>query len=146
MATTKRLFRRSSSGRLGGVCAGLAEYLDTDVTLVRLLALVLAVFPGGFVGGFLGYLAAWILMPDVEGPAPSGAHRLTRAIADRRLGGVCGGLAGYFNIDATVVRVAWAVLTIVPGGVVLGVFAYLVAWFIMPLEDVSHEAPAPVMV
>jgi phage shock protein PspC (stress-responsive transcriptional regulator) len=42
--------------------------------------------------------------------------------------------------------VAWAVLTIVPGGVVLGVFAYLVAWFIMPLEDLSHQAPAPVMV
>ena len=146
MVATKRLFRRSSSGRLGGVCAGLAEYLDTDVTLVRLLALVLAVFPGGFVGGLLAYLAAWILMPDAEGPAPVGGHRLTRAVADRRVAGVCGGLASYFNLDATVVRVAWAVLTVVPGGVVLGVFAYLVAWFIMPLEDVSHQAPAPIMV
>ena len=146
MVATKRLSRRSSSGRLGGVCVGLAEYLDTDVTLVRVLALVLAVVPGGFIGGLLGYVAAWILMPDAEGPAPVGTRRLTRSAGDRRLGGVCGGVADYFSLDPTLVRVAWAVLTVVPGAIVLGVFAYLVAWFIMPLEDVSHAAPAATMV
>jgi len=141
MAATKRLVRRSASGRLGGVCAGLAEYLDTDVTLVRVLALILAIFPGGLIGGIVAYLVAWILMPDAPGPAPAGIRQLTRSAADRRLGGVCGGLAEYFNLDPTVVRVAWAVLTVVPGGIVLGVFAYLVAWFIMPLEPASQAHP-----
>ena len=146
MVATKRLFRRSSSGRLGGVCAGLAEYMNSDVTLIRLLALVLAVFPGGFIGGVVAYLAAWVLMPNAEGPAPAGPRHLSRSASDRRLGGVCGGLADYFNLDPTVVRVAWAVLTVFPGGIVLGIFAYLVAWIIMPLEDASHAATASVTV
>ena len=49
----KRLLRRSSDGRIAGVCAGIAEYLDADVTLVRLVWVVLSIVPGGFVGGFV---------------------------------------------------------------------------------------------
>jgi phage shock protein C len=45
---------------------------------------------------------------------------------------VCGGLAEYLGVDSTAVRVLWAVLTIIPGAIVLGVVAYVAAWFIMP--------------
>ncbi len=145
MGASKRLYRRSASGRLGGVCAGLAEYLDSDVTLIRLLAIVLAVVPGGFIGGIVAYLAAWVLMPDEPGPAPVRSRRLMRAAADRRLGGVCGGLADYLNLDATVVRVAWAVLTVIPGAILFGLLAYVIAWIIIPLEDVSTPAAASVV-
>src|SRR4051794_38361708 len=48
----RKLHRRSADGRLGGVCAGIADYLNADVTLVRLAWVVLSIFPGGFVGGF----------------------------------------------------------------------------------------------
>ncbi len=141
MTTPKRLYRRSADGRVAGVCAGLAEYLDADVTLVRLLWVVLSIVPGGFVGGVVAYLVAWIIMPDASGPLeePIGVRRLTRSLSDRKLGGVCGGLAEYFHVDSTLVRVVWAILSIVPGAIIFGVLAYLVAWFIMPVERVPRE-------
>lgn len=48
---------------------------------------------------------------------------------DKKIGGVCGGIAEYFNIDSTLVRLAW-VLFIFAGG--SGLLAYLIAWMIMP--------------
>jgi phage shock protein PspC (stress-responsive transcriptional regulator) len=131
----RRLTRRSSEGRLGGVCAGIAEYFDADVTLVRLAWVILSIFPGGILGGVLAYIAAWIVMPDETRPAAqSAAHdrRLTRSVVDRKIAGVCGGLAAFFRVDSTVVRLVWVILSIVPGGIVFGVAAYLVAWIIMP--------------
>ena len=59
----KRLTRSSTDYKLGGVCGGVAEYLDTDPTLVRLIAVVLAIVPGCFLGGVLAYLAAWFIVP-----------------------------------------------------------------------------------
>src|SRR5258708_5448424 len=141
MSSPKRLFRVSASGRLGGVCAGIADYLETDVTLVRLAWIVLSIVPGGIVGGVLAYIAAWIIVPDSTAPAaPSTVPRLTRSVTDRKIAGVCGGFAHYFTLDPTVVRVVWAILTFVPGGILLGVVAYLVAWFIMPSEPTPHAA------
>src|SRR5437762_2015627 len=137
MTAPKRLFRRSADGRLGGVCAGLAEYFEADVTLVRLLWIVFSIVPGAFVGGLVAYLAAWAIMPDAAGPAPAvDDHRLTRSMTDRKIAGVCGGFAEYFRLDPTAVRVAWALLTVFPGWIVFGVVAYVVAWFIMPAQRV----------
>jgi len=56
----KRLMRSSTDKKLGGVCAGLADYLDLDVTLVRVLW-ALAVFCGGT--GLLLYAVLWIVLP-----------------------------------------------------------------------------------
>ena len=135
MSTPKRLCRRSSAGRIAGVCAGIAEYMDTDVTLIRLLWILLSIVPGALVGGLVAYVVAWVLMPDATEPAARPeTERLARSRTDRKVAGVCGGLADYFNLDPTVVRVLWAVLSVVPGSLVFGVVAYLVAWFIMPAE------------
>ena len=143
MSMPKRLLRRSSSGRVAGVCSGMAEYMDTDVTLIRLLWVLLSIVPGAFIGGVIAYLFAWVIMPDATDPAvvPVTQH-LTRSTRDRKVAGVCGGLADYFNIDATVVRVLWAVLSVVPGSLVFGVVAYLVAWFIMPSAGGLHPSLA----
>jgi phage shock protein PspC (stress-responsive transcriptional regulator) len=46
---------------IGGVCSGIAEYFDTDPTLIR-LALVLLFFAGGV--GVLAYIVAWIIVPQ----------------------------------------------------------------------------------
>jgi phage shock protein PspC (stress-responsive transcriptional regulator) len=147
MSSPKRLVRKPSAGRIAGVCAGIADYLDTDVTLVRLLWVVLSIVPGGIIGGIIGYLAAWIIMPESNEPVlvAAGVRRLTRSLSDKKIAGVCGGLADFFKVDPTLVRVIWAVLAIVPGAIVLGVLAYLVAWFIMPEEDtprVTATSPA----
>jgi phage shock protein PspC (stress-responsive transcriptional regulator) len=60
--TSKRLTRRSNDRMIAGVCSGVADYLGLDVTLVRLLAVVAAVFSVGTVA--VAYIAAWILMPE----------------------------------------------------------------------------------
>jgi phage shock protein PspC (stress-responsive transcriptional regulator) len=47
--------------KIAGVCAGFAEYFEMDVTLMRILFIVLVVTPPGV--GLLAYLVAWIAMP-----------------------------------------------------------------------------------
>ena len=54
--------------------------------------------------------------------------QLTRSTTDRRLGGVAGGIAAYFGIDATLVRVAW----VIAGFMAWGIFAYILLWLVMP--------------
>jgi phage shock protein C len=58
------------NGKIAGVCAGFARYLDVDVTLVRVVWLATAVMTGV---GFLAYLAAWLITPSDHGmePAPT---------------------------------------------------------------------------
>jgi phage shock protein C len=57
-----KLSRPREDRKVAGVCAGFARYLGVDVTLVRLVWLVLAIFPLGL--GFLAYLVGWIVMPN----------------------------------------------------------------------------------
>jgi phage shock protein PspC (stress-responsive transcriptional regulator) len=112
--------------------------LDADVTLIRLAWVVLSIVPGLLVGGVLVYLVCWILLP-VAAPAERYAFRgprLTRSMSDRQIAGVCGGLAEYLNVDSTVVRVLWIVLSIYPGAILCGVIAYLIGWMVIPS---SHE-------
>jgi phage shock protein PspC (stress-responsive transcriptional regulator) len=141
----KRLFRSSTNRAIGGVCGGFAEYLELDVTLVRLLWILAVVFTAIF-PGVIAYLLAWMLMP--ERPAATAAstvpaRRLTRSRTDRKLAGVCGGLAEYLAVDSTVVRLVSVLLGVVPGAVVGGIIAYLVAWIVMPLgSDTLAARPA----
>ncbi|MBR6400923.1 MAG: PspC domain-containing protein [Firmicutes bacterium] len=53
---------------------------------------------------------------------------------DAMIGGVCAGIAEYLGIDKTVVRVGYAILTLITGGV-LGILAYIICMFVMPLDD-----------
>ncbi|MFO7872659.1 MAG: PspC domain-containing protein [Candidatus Undinarchaeales archaeon] len=55
--------------------------------------------------------------------------KLYRSTKDRKLGGVCGGLAEYFDLDPTLVRVGWVVFTLFFGG---GLLAYILLWLIVP--------------
>jgi phage shock protein PspC (stress-responsive transcriptional regulator) len=129
----RRLTRSRSQASLAGVCAGLADYLDIDVVLVRAVWVILSIVPGAIIGGVLAYLAAWMVMPETTEPEPAPAgKRLTRSATDKKIAGVCGGLAEYFGVDATAVRLVWIVLSILFGAVVGGVIAYLIAWLIVP--------------
>jgi len=62
----------------------------------------------------------------------TGGKRLMRSSTDVKLAGVCGGIAEYLNVDPTLVRLVWAILTLIPGFVLGGILAYLVAWMIIP--------------
>ena len=56
----KRLFRSRDERMLGGVCGGLAEYLHTDPTLIRVLFVLFAPAGGP---GIIAYLIMWIVVP-----------------------------------------------------------------------------------
>ncbi len=61
MAVKKKLYKDTENEKLGGVCAGLADYFAIDPTLVRLVWVVFSLFYGI---GVLIYIAAWIVFPD----------------------------------------------------------------------------------
>ncbi|MCS6886640.1 PspC domain-containing protein [Chloroflexus sp.] len=63
--------------------------------------------------------------------------RLTRSATDSMIGGVCGGLARYFGIDSTIVRLVF-VLAVLSG---LSPLIYIVLWIIMPKEELSLPTP-----
>jgi phage shock protein C len=72
--TTRRSLRRPKDRMIAGVAAGIAEFFDVDVTIVRIVIAVLTVFGGS---GIALYIAGWLLMPN-EGTDRSIANRLTR--------------------------------------------------------------------
>ena len=55
--------------------------------------------------------------------------RLTRPTEDRMIAGVCAGLANYFNMDPTIVRLLFVIFGLMGGSAVL---IYLVLWIVMP--------------
>jgi phage shock protein C len=58
-------------------------------------------------------------------------RKLYRSKTDRKLAGICGGLAQYFNIDATLIRVLFIVLAVLGGS---GLILYVAMWIIVPKE------------
>lgn len=58
---------------------------------------------------------------------------LVRSTTDRKVAGVSGGLAEYFGLDATLVRVLWVLAIILPGGI--GLIAYIILWIALPEGD-----------
>jgi phage shock protein C len=76
MSEIRRLYRSTRDAMAGGVCGGLAEYLETDPTIVRIAAVVLTI---SFPPLLLAYLLAWIIVPQgpeaaapAATPAPAG--------------------------------------------------------------------------
>ncbi len=73
--------------------------------------------------------------------APAVRKRLMRSATDTKIAGVCGGLGEYLDVDPTIVRLVWVVLSVVPGGIVGGIVVYLLAWIIMPKAPLPVAAP-----
>jgi len=55
--------------------------------------------------------------------------RLVRNVQDKKIAGVCAGLADYFDIDPTLVRALWILFTLLGGS---GVLAYVILYFLLP--------------
>jgi phage shock protein C len=71
--------------------------------------------------------------PETASPAAHRAYaapkRLVRSTNDRKIAGVCAGVADYFDIDTTIVRVLWLLATLIPGPNIL---AYIILWIAVP--------------
>ena len=72
--------------------------------------------------------------PEPQPQSQSQPSRLSRAVEDRMIAGVCAGFARYLNVDVTILRIVLAVLTAVGGA---GVPLYIAAWLLIP-ED-GHD-------
>jgi len=76
-------------------------------------------------------------------PSSNGTKRLCRPRDGRVVAGVCAGLAAYFGVDPTLVRLAFALVTVFGG---LGVLIYLCAWVVIPEEGSDGSSIAETFV
>jgi len=60
--------------------------------------------------------------------------RLKRSMQEKMIAGVCGGLAKYFTVDSTIIRVVFVLLTVFTA-IVPGVLVYLIMWIIIPKDS-----------
>jgi phage shock protein C len=61
--------------------------------------------------------------------------KLYRSLENRKLAGVCGGLAEYFDIDPVMVRLVWVIFFLAGGA---GLLAYILAWIIVPEKPAGN--------
>ncbi len=62
--------------------------------------------------------------------------KLTKSNTNKQISGVCGGIAEYFDIDPTLVRLAWLLFTLAGGS---GIIAYIIAAIIIPEADTYYN-------
>ena len=149
---TKRLYRDMANRKVSGVAAGIAQYFMVNPLWIR-LALVFGTLFSPAINiwsrhnvrvdfGFwvaAGYVVLWILLPKrYDAPAhpeallstgPLAGRRLFRDTGTGKVAGVAAGLAAYFNIDATLVRV------LLIAGLLLGfstIPLYIILWIVLP--------------
>ncbi len=68
-----------------------------------------------------------------------GRKRLMRSRSDRKIAGVCAGVAEYFDLDVSLVRVVWLIAGVMTG---IGLLSYPIAWIVMPEEPLALPMPA----
>lgn len=118
----RRLYRSETDKVLGGVCAGLANYLKIDPAVVRIMFALITL--GGFGLGVLLYILMWIFLP-AKNLVTASRKRLYRNPDDKVLGGVASGLAAYFRIEVWILRLIFALPLIL--SIIVSIFRN--AWF-----------------
>ena len=154
-----RLYRDSSDKVVGGVCSGLANYLNVDPAIVRLLFAIITF--GGFGTGIFLYILFWIILPERD-LDHYGGKRLYRNPEERVFGGVASGIAAYFGKEPYVVRLifaapfllniilsilswpffhAGAVFPNIVFGSLTGTFilAYIILWIVLPEAKSQYQ-------
>lgn len=126
----KKLYRSNCDRKLFGVCGGLAEYLNLDSSIIRILCTLL-ILAGG--SGFLLYIIlAFVIPEDPENiKVITNNKKLYRSKTDRKISGICGGLAKYFNVDSNMIRLIWIASILFLGS---GLLAYFILIFVIPEE------------
>lgn len=128
-----KLRRDPYNQSLGGVCAGIARYFQLDATFVRILFVLALVLFGS---GVLLYIILWIVIPEATNeernyfaPGFSSDRRLFRDPEHKAIGGVCSGIAAYFSLEITWIRIAFVLSFFIFGS---GFLLYLVLWIVIP--------------
>jgi phage shock protein PspC (stress-responsive transcriptional regulator) len=154
----KRLYRDEQNKVLGGVCAGIANYLNLDPIIIRVLWILL------FGISFFAYLLLWIAVPSTSVNEVGGIRkRLFRDLDKKVIGGVCAGMSKYFGVKVGIIRALFLLPTILlifnwnhfhlfqfwefddfnnffdvtfmPGAI----FVYIVLWLVIPEARTSAD-------
>ncbi len=130
---SKKLYRDINRKVVGGVGSGIAHYFGIDPMWIRLILLLLFFnffLPGLSGATLLAYIILWIVVPGNKAlEDDKKIKKMFRNHDDRVLGGVASGVAAYFAVDITVIRLLF-VLSIFLGGT--GFFVYIILWIITP--------------
>lgn len=115
-----------------GVCGGLADYLNVDPTLIRIAVACLAIYTAIIPALIVYVVMSFVFPQQPEGyTTVSSTKKLMKSQDNKKISGVCGGLAKYFGIDATVIRLIFALCVLFIG---FGVTIYIVCLALMPSE------------
>ena len=118
--------------KLSGVCDGIGKGLNIDPTFIRIifvsLALMTAVVPV-----LIAYIVCALVLtqpPERYVEVENSYKKITKG-KEKKISGVCDGIAKYFGIDAMIVRLIFVALTLWIGG---GIMAYIVCMIMIPDE------------
>ncbi len=75
--------------------------------------------------------------PEIK-PTAAVPKRLYRSRSDRMIAGVAGGMAEYFGMDSSLMRLIFVLLVLLPG---IGIIAYIIAWIVMPENPADVKIP-----
>jgi phage shock protein PspC (stress-responsive transcriptional regulator) len=102
----RRLYRDENNKVFGGVCSGLAHYFNMDITLVRIIFIILFL---SFGFGLIPYIILWVVVPNsADKIIGSTRKKLYRDNDDKIVAGVCSGIGNYFGINSWIPRVLFA--------------------------------------
>lgn len=131
----KKKLYTSPDKKICGVCAGIADYFNVDPTLIRAIVASIACLTA-IVPTLIVYFIVALVMPkppeNYYQLYNNTSKRITKS-NDKKICGVCGGIAEYFGIDSTVVRLIFALIFLLFG---YGLAVYIVCAVIFPQAPV----------
>ena len=131
----RRLYRDGDNKVIGGVCSGLGNYFKIDPVIVRVIFIVANAV------SVLAYIILWIAIPEYKTTPntnePPVRRRLYRDGDRRVLGGICSGMAAYFNMDIAMMRVIFFLMFFVIGP--FNILLYFILWIVVPKAKTTAQ-------
>lgn len=124
----KKIYKSHTDRKLCGVCGGIAQTFELDPNVVRVLWAISSIFYGVSIALYI--ICAFIL-PYNEVEAGVRQIKLCRSHSDRKLFGVCGGIAEYLDIRSSIVRDAFVLFSFMFG---TGILVYILLIALIPDE------------
>ncbi len=125
----------ASDKKFLGVCGGVAEYFGVDPTLIRIAVACVALYTAVIPALIIYVVMSFVFPQQPEGyVAAQPKKMLMRSSQNKKLSGVCAGIAKYFGVDATIVRLLFAICMLSIG---FGLTIYIVCLVLMPTEPVQ---------
>jgi phage shock protein PspC (stress-responsive transcriptional regulator) len=155
----KKLFRDKKEKLIAGVCGGIANYFAIDPLAVRVIFILFALFNIATLFalnlGVVAYIIFWIVLKP-QHLEPNMARKLFRHPKDQVLGGVCGGIAEFFNTESWIIRLIFVAPILLSyaghqtfggmnfrffgqGFASLSIIVYVILWFITPLAKATTD-------